>query len=111
MGRIETLQRMIATKPEDPFPRYGLALELKSSGQLEEAERTFRELLLGFPEYAPAYLHAGNLLLQLQKRDDAEEVFRKGVEVCARKGDDHARSELLAALSGLQQNEDDEDQT
>lgn len=101
MGRIEQLMQFAEANPKDPFPRYGLALELKNAGRLEEAERSFSELMAGFPDYTPAYLHAGNVLVALGRRDDAAAVYRRGIEACARKRDGHAMGELEAALSAL----------
>ena len=101
MSRIEQLQSFIAQRPEDPFPRYGLALELKQAGNLEEAHGTFSELIERFPDYTAAYLHAGGVLVALGRRDEAEAVYRKGVEACTRKRDFHAKGELEAALADL----------
>jgi predicted Zn-dependent protease len=102
MGRIELLEQFIAQNPGDPFPRYGLAIELKNGGRLDEAERTFSELMLRFPDYTAAYLHAGNVLVQLGKRSEAAEIYRKGIDVCGKKRDEHARSELAAALAAVE---------
>jgi tetratricopeptide (TPR) repeat protein len=102
MGRIEQLKQFVEANPRDPFPRYGLAIELKNGGRLEEAERAFSELLNRFPDYTPAYLHAGNVLKELKRRDEALRVYRAGVEACARKRDGHAQGELEGALAELE---------
>ena len=68
MDRISTFQSFIARSPADPFPRYGLAMEYKSQGRLDEARAAFVELLDGFPDYVPAYLQAGNVLVALGDR-------------------------------------------
>jgi predicted Zn-dependent protease len=96
------LREFIANTPNDPFPRYGLAIELKSSGRPEEAAEAFRELLARFPDYTPAYLHAGNTLVVLGRRDDAKAVYRAGIEACTRKRDDHAKGEIQSALADLE---------
>jgi tetratricopeptide (TPR) repeat protein len=103
MGRIEQLMQFVESNPNDPFPRYGLALELRNAGRLEDAERAFTELMSRFPDYTPAYLHAGNLLAALKKRDDAEAVYAAGIAACDRKRppDRHAQGELEAALATL----------
>ena len=88
--------------PKDPFPRYGLAIELKNAKRLEDAERTFSELMASFPDYTPAYLHAGNVLVELGRREAAAAVYRRGIEACARKRDGHAMSELETALATLE---------
>jgi predicted Zn-dependent protease len=101
MNRIEMLTGFIAQNPKDPFPRYGLALEYKNGGRLDEAERAFAELMAGFPDYTAAYLHAGAVLVALGRKAEAGEVYRRGIEACRRKRDGHAEGELEAALAAL----------
>jgi tetratricopeptide (TPR) repeat protein len=103
MGRIEQLEQFIAKNPADPFPRYGLAIELKNGGRLEDAARQFSELMTRFPDYTAAYLHAGNVLRDLGRRDEAAATYRSGIEACMRRGDGHARGELEAALAALEE--------
>lgn len=95
------LQAFIAQKPRDPFPRYALALEYKNAGRLEEAEATFAELMTVDPGYVATYLHAGNVLLALGRRDDARTAYQAGIAVATRAGDTHARGELDGALASL----------
>jgi len=104
MGRIEQLMQFVGSNPGDPFPRYGLAMELKNTGRLDEAELAFTELLSRFPDYTPAYLHAGNVLRELGRAAECEKVYRAGIEACVRKRDGHAQGELETALASLGQN-------
>lgn len=99
MGRIEQLRQFIESSPNDPFPRYGLAIELKNGGQLAEAAQAFAELTQKFPDYVPAYLHAGGVLLALGRKADAAETYRAGIAAAGRKNDQHAKDELEAALA------------
>ena len=101
MDRIATFKSFIARAPGDPFPRYGLAMEHKGHGQLEEAWTVFAELLDTFPDYVPTYLMAGGTLVALGRRDEAADIYRRGIETAGKKGDGHARSELAAALAEL----------
>jgi tetratricopeptide (TPR) repeat protein len=101
MDRIATFRSFIAKSPTDPFPRYGLAMELKGNGQLDDAWAAFEELITQFPDYVPTYLMAGGTLAALARKDEAAEIYRKGIEVAQRRGDQHARGELEAALSEL----------
>ena|SRR5688572_12544119 len=112
MGRIENLMQFVETSPGDPFPRYGLAMELKNTGRLDEAQRAFAELVSKFPDYIPAYLHAGNVLVELGRRDEAAETYRAGMAACGRKRppDSHALGELQAALASLEHPDDPEAQ-
>ena len=99
MDRIATFKSFIARTPSDPFPRYGLAMEHKSQGDLALAWTAFSELLEQFPDYVPTYLMAGGTLVGLGRREEAAGVYRRGIEVATRKGDTHARGELESALS------------
>jgi hypothetical protein len=99
--RIELLQGFIAQRPEDPFPRYALALEHKNAGELDAAWETFRMLMDEHRDYVPAYLHAGHTLLALGRASEARAVFESGIAASGRCGDGHARGELEAALAQL----------
>ena len=101
MSRIAQLQSFVEQMPQDPFPRYGLAIELKNAGRLDEAHRTFSELIEKFPDYTAAYLHAGAVLIGLGRRDEAAAVYQQGLEACTRKRDFHAKGELETALADL----------
>jgi tetratricopeptide (TPR) repeat protein len=101
MDRVKMLEEFIVQRPDDPFPRYGLALEHKNAGRLAEASRVFGELLERFPDYVAAYLHAGNALVAQHQRPEAAAMYRRGLEACRKKGDHHAASELQGALAQL----------
>ncbi|HUS33351.1 MAG TPA: tetratricopeptide repeat protein [Kofleriaceae bacterium] len=101
MDRIATFRSFISKSPTDPFPRYGLAMEHKGRGELDEAWRVFEELLAQFPDYVATYLMAGGTLVALGKKAEAAEVYRKGIEVAQRRGDQHARGELESALGEI----------
>ena len=101
MDRIATFRSFIAKSPSDPFPRYGLAMELKGRGELAEAWSAFEDLIAKFPDYVPTYLMAGGTLVALGRKDEAADIYRKGIEVATRRGDQHARGELETALSEI----------
>jgi tetratricopeptide (TPR) repeat protein len=101
MDRIATFRSFIAKSPTDPFPRYGLAMELKGNGELAQAWAVFEELITQFPDYVATYLMAGGTLVALGRKDEAAEIYRKGIEVAQRRGDQHARGELESALSEI----------
>jgi tetratricopeptide (TPR) repeat protein len=101
MDRIATFRSFISKSPTDPFPRYGLAMEHKGRGELAEAWAVFEELLQKFPDYVATYLMAGGTLVALDRKADAADTYRKGIEVAQRRGDQHARRELEAALAEI----------
>jgi tetratricopeptide (TPR) repeat protein len=98
---MEVLKAMVAQNPGDAFARYGLAMELVNTGQLENAVAEFRALLEHNPNYAAAYFHGGQVLEKLGAVEQARALYEKGVEVTGRTGDQHTRSELQAALDML----------
>jgi len=101
MDRIATFKSFIARTPTDPFPRYGLAMEHKTRGELDAAWAAFSELLDQFPDYVPSYLMAGGTLAALGRKAEAAAVYRRGIEAATRKSDLHARGELESALGEL----------
>jgi tetratricopeptide (TPR) repeat protein len=101
MDRIATFKSFITRSPADPFPHYGLAMEYKGQGQLAEAWSVFSELLEKFPDYVPTYLMAGGTLAALDRKAEAADIYRRGIEVAGRRGDSHAKGELTSALAEL----------
>ncbi|MCL4402889.1 MAG: tetratricopeptide repeat protein [Acidobacteria bacterium] len=95
------LQKLSAQNPADSFSCYALAMEYAKSGQLEKAAEEYRKLLEINPDYAAAYFHGGQALEKLDLLEEARTLYRKGIEVTTRTGDQHARSELQAALDTL----------
>jgi tetratricopeptide (TPR) repeat protein len=100
-ARIQTLLGFIEQRPDDPFPRYALALEYKNAARLDEAWETFRELMARHPEYTATYLHAGNVLVAQGRHQEARDTYQAGVLACQQRGDTHALGELQGALASL----------
>lgn len=76
-------------------------MELKGQGDLAEAWATFEELITRFPDYVPTYLMAGGTLVALGRKDEAAAIYRRGIEVAQKRGDQHARGELESALAEI----------
>ena len=89
---------MVEQNPGDSFARYGLAMEYRNIGDLEAAMGEFRALMASHPDYAPAYFHGGQTLERMGLLEEAREIYLQGIEVTTRRGDQHARSEMQAAL-------------
>jgi tetratricopeptide (TPR) repeat protein len=101
MDRVAQLRKFIEAQPQEPFPRYALALELKGQGDNEAAAAELQALLTQAPEYLAAYLQLGMLLQALGRADDARDALKRGQELARRKGDGHTLSELTSALETL----------
>lgn len=101
MSRIEALQSILETSPDNCFVRYGLAQEHVKAGDDTAALEEFARILETDPSYQAAYYHSGKACQRLGRIDEARDIFQRGIEVSIRNGDLHARGELEAALSEL----------
>ncbi len=95
------LRQMVAAKPQDPFPKYGLAMELRKRGDVAEAKAVFEQLVDAHPDYVATYLMFGGLLVELGDKARAAEIYARGFEVATRCGNTHAAGELDAARAAL----------
>lgn len=100
--RIAKLKEFLAKDPNDSFTRYALALEHAGRGEIELAVSMLNDLLQRDPKYVPAYQQLGYAYQKLERRDDAIEIFKRGIQAAAEQGDLHARSEMQDALDELE---------
>ena len=98
IDRIDTLKNMLDQDPRNGFVRYGLAMEYVNRAEHEQAMGEFNTLLSADPDYVPGYYHAGRTLEKMGRSDDARAMYERGIIAANRKGDQHALSELQAAL-------------
>lgn len=99
--RIEKLQQMLEKQPDDTFLLYGLALEWKKSGDHKQALEGLDRVIQLDPGYCYAYYQKGLVLEDQGELNAARTAYEQGIAAANQKGDDHARSELEAALSLL----------
>lgn len=101
MDRLSQLRSFISARPDDPFPRYALALELKGKGDSAAAAAELQELLRRAPDYLAAYLQLAMLQQSLGREGEARASLVAGQELARKKGDSHTLSELTSALELL----------
>jgi predicted RNA polymerase sigma factor len=99
--RLEMLEKLIAQGSRDPFVRYARALELRALGELGQALAALDEVRALHADYVPTFLMAGQIATQLGDTARAREWYAQGIEVARAARDEHARTELQAALDGL----------
>jgi predicted Zn-dependent protease len=100
-SRRQMLEEFIAQKPNDAFVRYGLAMECANTGDAAAAGEHFQALLAAHPEYVAGYFQYGQLLAKTGRAEEARSLLSAGIDAARRTGDDHARSEMEAALADL----------
>jgi predicted Zn-dependent protease len=98
--RLMYLEKLTSEGATDPFVWYGLALEYKTLGRLDDALRTFTSLRKRTPDYVPMYLMCGQMLADAG-RAEAREWLEAGVSAARAKRDTHALGEIEAALDAL----------
>lgn len=99
--RLAALEQMIEKGATDPFAWYGLAMEYKKEGRIDDALATFARLRTNNPEYLPMYLMAGQMLADADRSDEARVWLSQGVDLARSKGDGKTLSELQSALNLL----------
>jgi Tfp pilus assembly protein PilF len=99
--RRQMLEEFVAQKPDDAFSRYGLAMECMNGGDPRAADTHFRALLERNADYIPAYLMYAQLLARESRASEAKQVLSSGIVAAAKKGDQHAGSEMEALLNDL----------
>jgi predicted Zn-dependent protease len=104
--RMEQILAMLAEEPNDPFLRYGLAMEHSSLGDDAAAVTVLRELIALDPAtpYIPAYLMCAQALVRLEREDEATVVLQEGIAAASRAGTPeaaHAQGEMQGLLATL----------
>ncbi len=99
--RLEKLQAMLTKQPDDAFLLYGVAMEFKKEGRWAEALAQFDRVLAVDPGYCYAYYQKGLVLEENGDVNGAKSAYEAGIKAAVAKNDDHARSELQAALDLL----------
>jgi len=100
-SRRAVLEEFLATHPKDAFARYGLAMECATQGDSDAAIQNFEALLDENPSYVAGYFQYGQFLARLSRTADARRTLSQGIEAARKAGDQHASSEMEAALAQL----------
>ncbi|MDX2196260.1 MAG: tetratricopeptide repeat protein [Cytophagales bacterium] len=103
------LEKLLTFYTEDPdaFTIYALAIEYKNMGDAR-AEYYFDELIAKYPEYVAGYYHAAGWKWQIGKKDEALDIYTKGIEMARIYKDHHALAELTNARKNKELGCDDE---
>lgn len=99
--RLTKILAMLEQMPNDPFLRYGAALEYVSSGEDNQAEQYFQWIIINHPDYLPMYYQLGKLLERKPNYEEAIKIYNLGIELAASQKDQHTRNELQNALDEL----------
>lgn len=101
MDRVAALNEILSQSPNDPFARYGLAMEYSKAGEVEKAMEQFGQLLATHPDYTAGYFMAAQTLAAATRTLDAKKMLTDGIASAKRTGNTHAQSEMEAMLAEL----------
>jgi tetratricopeptide (TPR) repeat protein len=99
--RLEKLQKMLERDPADTFLLYGIALEHKKLGDGRQAIEYLDRVIAADAGYCYAYHQKGLVYESSGDVEAAKSAYRAGIDAAMKKGDEHARSEIQAALDML----------
>jgi cytochrome c-type biogenesis protein CcmH/NrfG len=99
--RKQQIEKMLAEDPNDPFLRYGLAMEHVSEGEDEAAVGCFQGLLAVDPHYVAAYMQVSQALIRLGRNSDARTYLNQGIAAARQQGNAHAAEEMQGFLANL----------
>lgn len=99
-SRLDQLLRYLEEDPEDPFTIYAIAMEYSKMDE-NKALKFYNKLLLEHDTYVATYYQAGKLHEKLGNKQEAEDIYKKGMEISRNSGKMHAYSELQSAYNEL----------
>jgi tetratricopeptide (TPR) repeat protein len=109
MNRLEKLLEFIQNEPNDEFLKYALATEYLRLNDTEKALSYYEDLVNNHPGYSGTYYHLGKLYEALNRKQDALDIYEKGMAITKEKRDNHAFSELQAVYrEAIGYDEDDD---
>lgn len=98
LSRLEQLQEMLKSEPNDSFLNYALALEYAKANDVSKAIQLIENVLSKDENYLGAYYQLGKYYEQIQDLPKAISTYTKGVEVAKKIKNNKALGELNEAL-------------
>jgi len=100
-GRIDALLAMLDRGRDSALLRYSIGSEFLAAGDAESAAGHFRSAVEQDPAYSAAWKALGRALTGLNRLSDAEDAYRRGIEVATGHGDVQAAKEMTVFLRRL----------
>jgi folate-binding protein YgfZ len=100
--RVGLFEQVLSLDPEDVVANFGLGKVLLDLERWKDALPYFRKAIEKQATYSMAYNHLGTCLAHLGRRDEARDIFRKGIEAAKERGDLIPRRDMERKLSELE---------
>jgi folate-binding protein YgfZ len=107
--REEMFRQVLEIDPDDALAHFGLGELAAERDRLDEAVGHLERALASDPGHAAAILALGAVFERLEKPDRAHEIYNRGIEVAAKRGDTAAAAKMqtrLSALNALRRNDE-----
>ncbi|MGE0566798.1 MAG: tetratricopeptide repeat protein [Bacteroidia bacterium] len=98
LSRIEQLRMYLKEEPDDVFLNYTMALELKSSGELDKSLEYLNKTLSLQSQNIPALYQKGEVLSKLNRIEEAISVLKEGIQCCILQENTKSKNEFEQAL-------------
>ncbi len=99
MSRLNELETMLDSSPEDPFIIYALAREYELNLATMQALLMYEHLVTEHPNYIATYYHYAKLLYTAGNMNEASSMIERGIEWGTKVKDMHAVSEIKGLLA------------
>ena len=102
MSKLPLLQNMLEEDPNDSFLLFAIAKEYEKQNDLVTSISYYEKVIENDSNYTGVYYHLGAALAEIGQKDNAIEIYKKGIEICKSQGDQHSLSELKSVLMNLE---------
>ena len=101
MPRLEQLEALLASEPNDVFLNYSLAMELAKAQRWEECLARYDRVIVLDPTYIAAHAQKGKTLIDLGRKEEARQALAAGIERAQAAGNRHAKDDMEQLLRAL----------
>ena len=85
--QMEMFRKVLEIDPIDQVANFGLGSIYLDLGQYEEALEPLKTVTEHYQDHSAAYLALGKTLEKLARKEEAADVYKKGIEAASKKGD------------------------
>lgn len=98
MSMIDNFEKMLAAGQDSALLRYSLGTAYQKAGEPERALDHLASAVEQDPGYSAAWKIYGQLLVEVERLDEAISAFETGIRVADEKGDIQAAKEMRVFL-------------
>jgi len=85
--QVEMFHKVLEIDPVDQVANFGLGSIYLDTGKYEKALAPLKTVVEHYRDHSAAYLALGKTLEKLSRKDEAADIYKKGIEAASKKGD------------------------